>query len=65
MTSMKNPMKKPAGKKSITATKIADMAPKSKPVKKTPMAARAVAPSYEEPMRPKKPNCTADKKRMK
>ena len=36
-----------------------------KPVKKSKMPSRPVKPSYEEPMRPKKPNSTSDKKRMK
>ncbi len=37
----------------------------SKPVKKSPMPSRPVKPSYEEPMRPVKPNSTSNKKRMK
>ena len=31
------------------------------PVKKSPMGSKPVKPSYEEPMRPKKPNSNADK----
>lgn len=37
----------------------------AKPVKKSPMKSKPVAPSYEEPKRPKKPNTTSDKKCMK
>lgn len=36
----------------------------AKPVKKSPMPSKAVKPSYEEPLRPKKPHCTSDKGKM-
>lgn len=34
----------------------------AKPVKKSSMPSKPVKPSYEEPMRPKKPNSTGKKK---
>lgn len=34
----------------------------AKPVKRSSMPKRAVSPSYEEPMRPKMPNSTDQKK---
>lgn len=38
------------------------MKSKSKPAKKMPMKGKPVAPSYEEPKRPMKPNTTSKKK---
>lgn len=32
--------------------------------KKSPMPSKAVKPSYEEPMRPKKPHSTSEKGKM-
>lgn len=34
----------------------------AKPAKKMPMKSKPIAPSYEEPMRPVKPNSTSKKK---
>ena len=38
------------------------MKPNSKPAKKMPMKSKPVKPSYEEPIRPVKPNSTSKKK---
>jgi len=48
--------------KKLFKEKIMKSKSQSKPVKKSPMPSRPVKPSYEEPMRPKKPNTTSKKK---